>query len=93
MAKRKYFISTELKNIPRKNLKEYLHNEVFNTTEFNTHIEQTAFNLQLHKQIVRDVVVSYFTNIAIAINTVRKIKTKINVYGFFSIWIEKGRRI
>lgn len=89
----KFYFNKELKNLPHDYLREYLHNEVFTTVEFNTHIEQTASILQLNTEIVRDVVTSYFTNIILVINTVRRVQTKINVYGFFSIWIEKGRRV
>lgn len=91
--KRKYWFKDELKNIPKDNLKRYLHDMVFSTPEFNLNVKQTAQNLNIDEKIAYDVLVSYFTNIALVINTVRKIKTKINIYGFFSITVEKGRRI
>jgi hypothetical protein len=89
---KKYSFRQQLKNLPKKDIPEYLHDQVFKTSEFDLHIKRVAFNLKVDESIVRDVVISYFTNVMIAINTARKIKTKINIYGFFSLIIEKGNR-
>lgn len=80
-----------LKNISKKEMVEYLHTNVFTTSDFNLHVQRVAINLQVDESIVRDVLVSYFTNIAFAINIVRTIKTKINVYGYFSLTVENER--
>ena len=91
--KKKFYFDIELKNIPKHKLKEYLNNEVFNNEAFKLHVKQVAFNLEIDEKIVKDVLVRYFTNVALVINTVRKIKTKLNIYGFFSLLIEKGRKL
>lgn len=91
--KKKYYFDIELKNISKEKLKEYLHNEVFKSDAFKLHVKQVAFNLKIDESIVKDVLVSYFTNVALVINTVRKIKTKINIYGFFSLTVEKGKKV
>jgi hypothetical protein len=93
IGKRKYSFRQVLKNIPKDKAKEYLHTNVFDTAEFNIHVQRVAFNLKLDERIVRDVLVSYFTNIMLLINSKRKLKTKINVYGFFSLIVEKGNRL
>lgn len=90
---RKYFFSQKLKNIPKDKIPEYLHTTVFNGDQFALHIQRAAFSLKIDEVIVRNVVESFFINVMVVINTTRKIKTKINVYGFFSLIVEKGNRI
>lgn len=92
-AKRKYYFKHDLTHMAHKEHMNFLNKEVFETEEFNKDIEQVAQNMKINKEIVRDVVVSYFYNIFKVINTVRKIKTKINIYGYFSLLVEKGSRI
>ena len=94
MARRpKFFFKQELKNIPKGKLKEYLHTEVFTSEPFKLHVKQVAFNLEIDEVIVKDVLISYFTNVCLIINTARKVRTKINIYGFFSLIVEKGHRV
>lgn len=90
--KKKFIFPGNLKNIKRERGKEYLQVNVFDTDNFKEHVSQVAINLNVGESMVRDVLVSYFTNIFYLINTVRKIKTKINIYGYFSLTVEKGRR-
>jgi hypothetical protein len=89
---KKYYFRNPLKNIPKENSDKYLQRQVFGTSEFDLHVKRVAFNLNIDEVIVRDVLVSYFSNIMYLINTVRKIKTKINVYCYFSLIVEKGNR-
>ncbi len=91
-AARKYIFRNPLKNISRESIDQYLHTNVFSTPEFGIHVKQVALNLRLDDRIVRDVLISYFSNVMYIINTVRKLRTKINIYGFFSIIVEKGDR-
>jgi len=92
-AKRKYYFRKDLENISKKEGLEYLHKNTFNRPEFEVHIKRAAFVLNIDEGIVRDVVKSYITNVFQVINTVRKTKTKINIYGFFSFVVKPGRRI
>lgn len=83
----------KFKNLTRKEISNLLESEVLNSPDFNEHITEVSFKTKIDKEIVKDILKSYFTNILVVINTVRKIKTKINVYGHFFITIEKGTRI
>lgn len=85
------FFSKDLKNIPSKHYKKYLEETVFSSHDFNKHIKATSLNLNISEDIVREVVQHYFLHIGYVINSVRKIKTKINIYGYFSLFIEKGQ--
>ena len=91
-AKRKYIFREPLKNISKENINSYLAKNVFETNDFQKHVNQVALNLKIDESIVRDVLISYFTNVMYIINTTRKLRTKINIYGFFSIVIDKGNR-
>ena len=66
---------------------------MFDTADFNMHVEQTAAVLDIDPKIVKDVLVSYWTNIFYVLNTVQKFNLKINVYGFFSIVYMKGKNL
>jgi len=88
-AKKIYF-PKKFKNLTRKEIVCLLENEVLNSPEFNEHITEVSFKTKIDKEIVKDILKSYFTNILVVINTVRKVKTKINVYGHFFITIKKG---
>ena len=92
MGRSKFAFKEELKNIPKDKAVEYLNKQVFDTEHFAHHVNQVSTNLKLDQRLVRDVLVSYFTNIFFMINTVRKIKTKINLFGFFSLSVLKGSR-
>ena len=89
---RKYIFKKLLKNIPRKQIDLYLAENVFDTEDFSKHVKQVALNLKIHESIVRDVLISYFSNVMYIINSTRKLRTKINIYGFFSIIVDKGNR-
>ena len=91
-AARKYYFRKPLQNFTRQECSEYLHKNIFDTPEFEVHVNQVAVNIKIDKRIVKAVLVSYFTNVMILINSTRKIKTKINIYGFFSIIVDKGDR-
>jgi len=85
--------SKEFKNMTVHEIKFLIKNEVQNSNSFKQHVQEVSLNTKIHPEIVHDVLINYFTNILIVINRVRKIKTKINVYGFFSLFIKKGNRI
>lgn len=89
----KYFFKEDLKNIKKKDLKIYLENEVFQREAFKRHINEVAQKTNIDEEIVKDVIKSYITNISIVMNTILKIKTRINIYGFFYFDIEKGKRV
>ncbi len=93
MWTKKHISHKELDNLTIEQIKDLLEQDVFITAHFNKHIIEVSLKTKIDEKIVEQVLKSYFTNILIVINTVRKIKTKINVYGFFSIFIEKGKRI
>lgn len=88
----KYIFKEDLENIPRDKARAYLDRQVFSTEEFEKHVDQVSLNLKVDQQIVRDVLISYFTNIFFVVNTVRKVRTKINLYGFASLQVGAGRR-
>jgi hypothetical protein len=67
-----------------------LDDEIFNSDAFNKHVKQVSLNINMDEKTVKKVLVSYFMNIAFVLNTVRKIKTKINVLGFFSLIVRDG---
>lgn len=79
--------------IPKDRADTYLKENVFDTADFDLHVERTANSLDLDKQIVRDVLISYWSNIFYLLNTVQKINLKINVYGFFSLVYMKGKNL
>ncbi len=83
--KKRKFIS---KKIKKKRIKEYLNKEVFNTLEFKEHVYKVSLILGIKEDVVQDVLSSYFTSIFVFINSINK-KTKINIYGFFSLFTEK----
>lgn len=74
-------------------IKDVLHNDAFDLEEFDRHVKEVAFKTKIDEEIVRSVIESYFTNIVLVINSVRKLKTKINVYGFLTLFVEKGKRL
>ncbi len=91
-APRKYFFRRPLKIFTKQECSEYLNRNVFDTPEFEDHVNQVAVNINIDQRIVKDVLVSYFTGVMLLINSTRKIRTKINIYGYFSIIVEKGDR-
>ena len=80
-------------NLNKKQINTILKQDVFDKPHFKEHLKEVSLKTKIDEKIVEQVLKSYFTNILIVINTIRRIKTKINVYGFFSIYIEKGSRI
>ena len=80
----------KFKNLTRNEITLLLEKEVLNSNHFNEHVTEVSFKTKINEEIVKSILISYFTNILVVINTVRKIKTKINVYGHFFITIEKG---
>ena len=90
---RKYYFAENLKNYPKKELIEYLNTEVFTRESFKNHIIEVSHNLKIDEYIVEQAIKSFIVNISITMNTVRKVKTKINVYAFFSFIIQKGKRV
>lgn len=93
VRKKKYYFPRPLKNIPKKELIEYLNIEVFSKELFKNHLKEVSHNLKIDEEIVEQVVKSYIINVSIVMNTVRKIKTKINIFAFFSFEVREGKRI
>ena len=91
--KPKFFLRNNVKNLSKEQISVLIENEVLNSNHFKEHITEVSFKTKIHEDIIKDILKSYFTNILVVINTVRKIKTKINIYGFFYLLIEKGKRI
>lgn len=92
MPKRPYIKSAE-QCVPKEKADTYLREQVFDTSEFNVHVERTAAVLDVDPQIVKGVLVSYWSNIFYLLNTVQKVNLKINVYGFFSLVYTKGKNL
>lgn len=84
------YLTKKFKNLTRKEIAYLLESEVLNSPDFNEHVKEVSFKTKIDEEIIKDILKSYFTNILVVINTVRKVKTKINVYGHFFIIIEKG---
>lgn len=91
--KKKYSFLKPLKRLSKQEIVQMLEKEVFSTNQFSEHVKEVSFKTKIDEEIVRDILKHYFTSISIVMNTVRKVKTKINVYGFFSFFIEKGSRV
>jgi hypothetical protein len=81
---------SNFKPVPKYYIKNILDDEIFNSDAFNKHVKQVSLNINMDEKTVKKVLVSYFMNIAFVLNTVRKIKTKINVLGFFSLIVRDG---
>ncbi len=79
------------RNIYKKDIKILLEEEVFSNEQFIEQVKYVSLKTNIDEKIVKEVLTSYFTNILIVINSIRKVTTKINVYGFFSLIIRKGR--
>lgn len=93
LTTKKKFFRKAFYNLKRNEIESLLEEEVFSTVSFNEHAKEVSLNTKIDEEIVKDILKSYFTNILVVINTVRKIKTKINIYGHFFIIIEKGKHI
>lgn len=93
MVGKKYYFSKPFKTFSRSEINTLLEQEIFNSNHFMEHIKEVSYRTKISEEIVSDVLRSYITNIFIVMNQIRKIKTKINVYGFFSLIVEKGSRI
>lgn len=91
--KRKVILTRDLRNLSDSEIKDFLEKEIFASNHFLSHVKEVSYKTNIDEEIVKDVLRSYFTNIHLVINTVRKIKTKINIYGYFSLFIHKGKRI
>ena len=74
-------------------IKVLLDNEVFDTPSFKEHIKEVSYLTKIDEQIVQDVLLSYFKNIMKVLNTYQRITTKINIYGFLSLFIQKGKHL
>lgn len=81
------------KVFPRKKIPSLLEEEVFSNVHFINHVKEVSFKTNINEKIVAEVLKSYFTNIFKVMNSIRKFKTKINVYGFFSLIVMKGRNV
>lgn len=88
----KYYYRDVFDNLPKKDALALLEAEVFTDNHFLEHVKEVSFKTKIDEEIVKDVLRSYITNVFLVINTVRKIKTKINIYGYFSVVIFKGNR-
>lgn len=93
MSKKITYFKKSFKTLSRKEISELLEEEVINNEHFNEHISEVSLKTKIDYEIVKQILISYFTNILVVINTARKIKTKINVYGAFFLIIKKGTKI
>lgn len=81
------------RNLTRKEIKQVLEKDVFSNIDFKNHVLETSETLNIDVKIVEYVLKHYITNVMILINTTQKIKTKINIYAFFTLILEKGRKL
>lgn len=93
MPKRRVYLQSVENTITKDKANSYLKENVFDTSDFAIHVERTANKLDIDQEIVRDVLVSYWTNIFYLLNTVQKVNLKINIYGFFSLLYMKGKNL
>ena len=84
---------TKLYNLNKSQVIKMLEEDVFSKDDFIEHVKEVSLKTKIDERIVKDVLKSYFTNIVFVMNRVLKVKTKINIYGFLSLIIGKGRRI
>lgn len=91
--RRKYYSKNDFKNLNTKQIKEILEEEVFTNEDFLKHVDEVVQLTDLERDLVLRILKSYFTNILIVINSIRKFKTKINLYAFANLFVEKGKRI
>lgn len=91
--KKKYFFKRTLKPMDKLQIKKVLEEEVFSNPHFIDHVKQVSHNTKFDEEIVKEVLKNYITNVFTIMSTIQKIKTKINLYGFLTIFIEPGRRI
>lgn len=92
-AKKKYFFRKPFKLMTRKEIDYLLNKDVFSQSDFKRHVQETSQKTGIDAEIVERVIKNYITNVMIILNTIQKIKTKINIHGFFSFLVEKGNRI
>lgn len=88
-----YFFKKDFYLLTKEEVNERLEQDVFSQPEFKQQVKEVSYNLKISEIIVEDVLRHYFTNICYLINTVRKVVTKVNIYGFCSIYIKKGKRV
>jgi hypothetical protein len=81
----------KITQLNRKEIDAYLKSEVFDVSQFQEHIKETSFILNIEESIVSNTVKRYIKKISYMMHSVRSIRTKINIIGFFSFWVEKGR--
>lgn len=94
MAKRKNtYFKKKFYNLSRKEITFLLEKDVGSSEQFNQHVSEVSYKTKIDEEIVKSILISYFTNILIIINTVQKIKTKINIYGYFFLMIRTGTKI
>jgi len=92
-SKKKYFFKKALPNMSKEQIKDYLEYQVFETELFQDHVLQVSLNLNVDECVVRDILKHYFIMVMYICNTKRKFLTKINLYGFCSLFVEKGNRV
>lgn len=90
---RRVYLKSIEKLTPKDTADKYLKEDVFKVEAFKEHVNRTAETLDIHPEVVKDVLESYWSNIFYILNTVQKINLKINVYGFFSLVYTKGRTL
>lgn len=86
-----YFGSKFLRPFKLYEIDKYLDADVFNQNKFKNHVTQVAQNLDIDEEIVLNVIKNYITNVAVVIGTIQKVKTKINIYGFLTLYVRGGR--
>ena len=70
-------------------LQEHIKEYVFNDSDFNRHIKETALQLKIPEDVVDRVMKNYFINIAKIIYGKFSGKRRVTVYGFFNIDIKR----
>jgi hypothetical protein len=93
VKRKKQFLTAKIFTpLSKTQIKSIIENEVLNSNHFHEHITEVSFKTKIHEDIIKDILISYFTNILVVINTIHRIKTKINIYGFLYLILRKGKR-
>jgi hypothetical protein len=71
---------------------QYLEENTFSNYDYKRHIKTVASKLKIDEVIVDDVIRHYFTKMFVFINAKQFTNFKINIYGFYSIFMRKGDR-
>lgn len=73
----------------KKQLEKIIYDEFFETSMFYYHVKEVSELTGIDEAKVLRVLVSYFYNVMVCLNTIHKRIVKINIYSFFSLTIKQ----